>query len=100
MTAMRNARLRGLYAALALAFLFALYFTLSRGGIGSLVVGVILLFALTSNRLQMLANLLLVSAPGAWLLWRGQKPGGVPPGGGLNGRGHRLNPVTPIYRIA
>jgi hypothetical protein len=72
MTAMRNALLRGLYAALALAFLFALYFTLSRGGIGSLGVGVILLFALTSNRLQMLANLLLISAPGAWLLWRAQ----------------------------
>jgi O-antigen ligase len=71
-TAMRNALLRGLYAALTLAFLFALYFTLSRGGIGSLGVGVILLFVLTSNRLQMLANLLLVSVPGAWLLWRMQ----------------------------
>jgi hypothetical protein len=71
-TAMRNALLRGLYAALTLALIFALYFTLSRGGIGSLVVGVIFLYALTSNRLQMLANLLLISAPGAWLLWRVQ----------------------------
>jgi hypothetical protein len=71
-TAMRNALLRGLYAALTLAFLFALYFTLSRGGIGSLGVGVILLFVLASNRLQMLANLLLVSVPGAWLLWQMQ----------------------------
>jgi hypothetical protein len=71
-TAMRNALLRGLYAALTLALIFALYFTLSRGGIGSLGVGVILLFALTSNRLQMLANLLIISAPGAWLLWRVQ----------------------------
>jgi hypothetical protein len=71
-TAMRNALLRGLYAALTLAFILALYFTLSRGGIGSLGVGVVFLFALTSNRLQMLANLLLVSLPGAWLLWRMQ----------------------------
>jgi O-antigen ligase len=71
-TALRNAVLRGLYAALMLAFLFALYFTLSRGGIGSLGVGLMLLFVLGSNRLQMLANLLLVSVPGAWLLWRMQ----------------------------
>jgi hypothetical protein len=71
-TAIRNALLRGLYAALTLAFLFALYFTLSRGGIGSLGVGVIFLFALTSNRLRMLVNLLLISFPGAWLLWRVQ----------------------------
>jgi hypothetical protein len=71
-TTMRNALLRGLYAALTLAFIFALYFTLSRGGIGSLGVGVIFLFALTGNRLQMLTNLLLASVPGAWLLWRMQ----------------------------
>ena len=71
-TALRNALVRGLYAALILAFLFALYFTLSRGGIGSLGVGLILLFVLSSSRLQLLANLLLLSIPGAWLLWRVQ----------------------------
>jgi O-Antigen ligase len=70
--AMRNALIRGLYAALTLAFLFALYFTFSRGGIGSLGVGMILLFALSTNRLQILANLLLISVPGAWLLWQMQ----------------------------
>jgi len=76
-TAMRNALLRGLYAALTLALVFALYLTLSRGGIGSLGVGMVLLFALTSNRLQMLANLLLISVPGAWLLWRVQHLDGL-----------------------
>ncbi len=39
MTAMRNALLRGVYAVLTLAFLVALYLTVSRGGIGSLGVG-------------------------------------------------------------
>ena len=68
-TAMRNALLRGLYAALTLAFLVALYLTFSRGGIGSLGVGLFSLFVLGRNRLQMLANLLLLSVPGAWLLW-------------------------------
>jgi O-Antigen ligase len=71
-TAVRNALLRGLYAALTLAFILALYFTLSRGGIGSLGVGLILLFVLAERRLQMLANLLLVSVPAAWLLWWAQ----------------------------
>ena len=76
-TAMRNALLRGLYAALTLAFLVALYLTFSRGGIGSLGVGLISLFVLSGNRLQMLANLLLLSVPGAWLLWRMQDLGGI-----------------------
>ena len=70
MTALRNFALRGLYAALVLSFLVALYLTLSRGGIGSLAIGLVVLFVLGSNRLQMLANLALLSAPGAWLLWR------------------------------
>jgi hypothetical protein len=76
-TAMRNVFLRGLYAALTLAFLVALYLTFSRGGIGSLGVGLIFLFVLTGNRLQMLANLLLLSVPGAWLLWRMQSLEGI-----------------------
>jgi hypothetical protein len=70
MTTVRNALLRGIYAALTLAFLVALYLTASRGGIGSLGVGMIVLFVLTEKRLQTLGNLLLLSAPGAWLLWR------------------------------
>ncbi len=70
MTTVRNALLRGVYAALTLAFLVALYLTASRGGIGSLGVGMIVLFVLTEKRLQTLGNLLLLSAPGAWLLWR------------------------------
>ncbi len=77
MTRMRNAPLRGLYAALTLAFLVTLYLTFSRGGIGSLGVGLIFLFVLANNRLQMLANLLLLSAPGAWLLWRMQDLGAL-----------------------
>jgi hypothetical protein len=72
MTRMRNAALRGLYAALILGFLVTLYLTLSRGGIGSLGIGLIFLFVLANDRLQMLANLLLLSGPGAWLLWRMQ----------------------------
>ena len=70
MATVRNALLRGLYAALTLAFLVALYLTVSRGGIGSLVVGMIVLLVLTEKRLQVLVNLLLLSAPTVWLLWR------------------------------
>jgi hypothetical protein len=72
MTRMRNAALRGLYAVLILGFLVTLYLTVSRGGIGSLGIGLIALFILANNRLQMLANLLLLCVPGAWLLWRMQ----------------------------
>jgi O-Antigen ligase len=72
LTAMRNVLVRGLYAVLTLAFLVALYLTFSRGGIGSLGVGLISLFVLGRNRLQMLTNLLLLSVPGGWLLWRMQ----------------------------
>jgi hypothetical protein len=84
MASLRNFAIRGLYAALTLSFLIALYLTVSRGGIGSLGLGVILLFVLGTQRLQMLANLLLVALPGAWLWWRMQSlPGlletGVPP---------------------
>lgn len=72
MTAMRNFLLRGLYAALTLAFVITLYLTVSRGGIGSLGVGVIALLLLTEKRLQVLVNLLLLAVPGAWLVWRVQ----------------------------
>lgn len=69
-TRLRNFAFRGLYAALMLAFLTALYLTLSRGGIGSLVIGLVVLFVLSNERLQMMGNLILVSIPGAWLFWR------------------------------
>ena len=72
MTALRNPLLRGVYAALTLAFLMVLYFTVSRGGYGSLAVGLACLFLLTERRLQTLVNLLLLSVPCAWLLWRVQ----------------------------
>lgn len=83
MTQMRNAVFRGLYAVLILSFLVALYLTASRGGIASLGMGLIFLFVLSSHRLRMLTNLLLLSAPGAWLvfemrsldgLWRADVP--------------------------
>ncbi len=71
-TMIRSVLLRGLYAALTLALTVALYLTFSRGGVGSLGIGLVCLFVLTGNRLQMLANLLLLTIPGAWLLWRVQ----------------------------
>lgn len=77
MTALRNPLLRGLYAVLLLASLVTLYLTLSRGGIGSFAVGLGVLFLLGTNRLQMLTNLLLVSAPGAWVWWRIQGLGAL-----------------------
>ena len=72
MAGMRNAVFRGLYAALVLAFLVVLYLTISRGGLASLGVGGLLLLVLARERLQVIANLLLVGVPGAWLLWRMQ----------------------------
>jgi hypothetical protein len=70
MGTLRNLLFRGLYAAIVLSFLIALYLTVSRGGIGSLCIGLIVCFVFGSSRLQMLANLLLLSLPGAWLLWQ------------------------------
>lgn len=72
MTMLRNPLVRGLCAVLLLGCLIALYLTLSRGGIWSLGIGLGVLFVLGTHRLQMLANLLLVSAPAAWLWWRMQ----------------------------
>jgi O-antigen ligase len=77
MSTLRHFAFRGLYAALVLSFGIALYLTVSRGGIGSLGIGIILLFVLGSARLQMLANLLLVALPGAWLWWRMQSLPGL-----------------------
>ncbi|QIN81726.1 hypothetical protein GBA63_03055 [Rubrobacter tropicus] len=77
MTSMRNPLWRGLYSVLVLGSLVTLYLTLSRGGIGSFGIGLIVLFALGNNRLQMLANFLLVGLPGAWLWWRMQDLGAL-----------------------
>ena len=72
MGTLRSFALRGLYAAMTLSFFIALYLTVSRGGIGSLGIGLIVLFVITSGRLRMLADLLLLSLPGAWLWWQMQ----------------------------
>ena len=77
MSTLRSFVLRGLYAAVTLSFFIALYLTVSRGGIGSLGIGLIVLFVFTSGRLRMLADLLLLSLPGAWLWWQMQSLPGL-----------------------
>src|SRR5918998_1594725 len=72
MTGLRNAVARGLYAALILVLSVVLYFTFSRGGMLALGAGLLVLFVVGDRRLQMFANLLLVSLPLGWLLWRVQ----------------------------
>src|SRR5215218_6952260 len=77
MSTLRNFVLGGLYAAVTLSLFIALYLTVSRGGIGSLGIGLIVLFVITSGRLRMLADLLLLSLPGAWLWWQMQSLPGL-----------------------
>src|ERR687890_297844 len=77
MSTLRNFVLRGLYAAVTLALFIALYLTVSRGGIGSLGIGLIVLFIITSGRLRMFADLILLSLPGAWLWWQMQSLPGL-----------------------
>ena len=77
MSTLRSFVLRGLYAAVTLAFYIALYLTVSRGGIGSLGIGLIILFVVTSGRLRMLADLILLALPGAWLWWQMQSLPGL-----------------------
>src|SRR5829696_5222185 len=77
MSTLRRFALRGLYAAITLSFFIALYLTVSRGGIGSLGIGLIVLFVITSGRLRMLADLLLLSLPGVWLWWQMQSLPGL-----------------------
>ena len=77
MSTLRSFVLRGLYAAVTLSLFIALYLTVSRGGIGSLGIGLIILFVITSGRLRMLADLLLLSLPGAWLWWQMQSLPGL-----------------------
>jgi hypothetical protein len=77
MSTLRNFVLRGLYAAVTLSLFIALYLTVSRGGIGSLGIGLIVLFIITSGRLRMFADLILLSLPGAWLWWQMQSLPGL-----------------------
>jgi hypothetical protein len=77
MSTLRNFVLRGLFAAITLSFLIALYLTVSRGGVGSLGMGLIVLFVFGSGRLRMLTDLLLLSLPGAWLWWQMQSLPGL-----------------------
>ncbi|MGI8911811.1 MAG: O-antigen ligase family protein [Rubrobacteraceae bacterium] len=72
LTQSRNVAIRGLLAALILAFLATMYLTASRGGIASLGIAGGVMVLLSNHRLQMVSNLLLVSLPGAWLVWRMQ----------------------------
>ncbi len=72
MTQLRNPLARGLYAALILIFGAILYLTFSRGGMFSLVTGLMVIFAVTGRRLEMFGNLLLVLGPLAWLVWQVQ----------------------------
>src|SRR5829696_10022807 len=72
MTGLRNPLARGLYAALIVVFGTILYFTFSRGGMLALGVGLAVLFVVSEQRLQMFANLFLISLPLAWLLWEVQ----------------------------
>lgn len=67
---LRNPLARALYAALLLCLCVALFFTFSRGGFVSLGIGMVAFFVLASDRMQGLANLLLISAPLVWLLYR------------------------------
>lgn len=77
MASLRNPLLRGLFAALALAFVVTLYLTGSRGGIFSLGIGIVVLLVLTRDRLQTLANLLLLLVPSAAVIWMMQSLGGL-----------------------
>jgi len=72
MTQSRNVAFRGLLAALILGFIATMYLTASRGGIASLGIAGGLMILLSNYRVQMVSNLLLISVPGAWLVWRMQ----------------------------
>ncbi len=72
MTQLGHPLFRGLYSAALLLSSAAIYFTFSRGGFLALGVGLVALFVLTKDRLQMFANLLLFAAPTLWLVTRAQ----------------------------
>lgn len=72
MSEMKSPLARGVYAALMVLFVMALYLTLSRGGIISLGAGLLTVFVLGGNRLQTFFNLALASIPVAWLIYKVQ----------------------------
>jgi O-antigen ligase len=57
---------------LILVFGAILYLTFSRGGMLSLAVGMMVLFAVGGRRLEMFGSLLLVAGPLAWMVWQVQ----------------------------
>jgi hypothetical protein len=73
MTGVKNALARAIYAAMTLILFATLYLTFSRGGLLAAGVGIVALFVLSSNRLQMFANLVLVGGPLGWLYFRIQQ---------------------------
>jgi hypothetical protein len=75
MSRLKNPLVRGLYAALILVFGVILYLTFSRGGMLALAAGLMTLFVVGGNRLQMFTNLLLVFGPLVWLVWKVQDLG-------------------------
>ncbi len=77
MTQLKNPVVRGIYAALILVLGAVFYLTFSRGGMLALGVGLVVLFAVGGSRLQMLANLLLVSGPLVWLVSRTRELGSL-----------------------
>ena len=84
MTQLRDPFVRGLYAVGLMACSLALYFTLSRGGLAAVGVGMLVLFALSNRRLQMFANVLLFSVPLLWVFQQAQGleklfEAGIPP---------------------
>jgi hypothetical protein len=67
-TAAKQAAVRGLAAAVFPALILTSYLTLSRGGIGAIVIAVAVFFALTPDRLPKLVTLLVAGAGGAVLV--------------------------------
>ena len=72
MTQLTGPLVRGFYAVSLMACSLALYFTLSRGGLMAFGIGMLMLFALSGNRLQMFANVLLFSVPLLWVVQQAQ----------------------------
>ncbi len=72
MTQLKGPIVRGLYAVGLMVCSLALYFTLSRGGLMAVGLGMLVLFALSGNRLQTFANLLLFSVPLLWVVQQAQ----------------------------
>ncbi|MDP9455140.1 MAG: O-antigen ligase family protein [Actinomycetota bacterium] len=72
MTQLKGPIVRGFYAVGLTICSLALYFTLSRGGLMAVGLGMLVLFALSRNRLQMFANVLLFSVPLLWVVQQAQ----------------------------